>query len=119
MKLQAVRGAVQISSNSVSDISEGTQTLMQTLIQENGLQEKDIVTIQFSITSDLTAVNPATAFRQLGYDQAPLFCSQEASIEGALPRVVRVLITAYVDESVQLSPCYMNGAEKLRPDLSR
>ena len=118
MKLQAVRGAVQIASNSAGEITQGTQQMMQTLVEENQIEERRIVSVQFSITADLTAVNPATAFRQLGYEKAPLFCCQEPPIDGAMPRVVRVLLTVYVDEGVQLQPCYLNGAEKLRPDLA-
>lgn len=118
MKLQAVRGAVQIPSNCASDITAGTQSMMQTLINENQIEEQHIISVQFTVTSDLTAVNPAAAFRQLGYAQTPLFCCQEPSIDGALPRVVRVLVTAYVEDDVRLAACYLNGAEKLRPDLA-
>ncbi|MFW6274831.1 MAG: chorismate mutase [Spirochaetota bacterium] len=118
MKLQAVRGAVQIASNSAREITQGTQQMMQTLLEENQIEECRIVSVQFSITADLSAVNPATAFRQLGYEKAPLFCCQEPFIDGAMPRVVRSLVTVYVEEGVQLRPCYLNGAEKLRPDLA-
>ena len=117
MKLQAVRGAVQVASNSRSEISRDTQLMMQTLIAENQIEERHMVSVQFSITSDLTAVNPATAFRQLGFTKAPLFCCREPDIDGAMPRVVRVLVTVYSEEGVELRPCYLNGAEKLRPDL--
>ncbi len=118
MKLQAVRGAVQIASNKASEIITGTQSMMQALVEENHIEERHIVSVQFSITPDLTAVNPATAFRQLGYNKAALFCCQEPSIDGAMPRVIRVLVTAYVEEGVRLQACYLNGAEKLRPDLT-
>jgi chorismate mutase len=117
MKLQAVRGAVQIASNSRGEITRDTQLMMQTLIDENQIEERHIVSVQFSITSDLTAVNPASAFRQLGFAKAPLFCCQEPDIDNAMPRVIRVLVTVYSEEGVELRPCYLKGAEKLRPDL--
>lgn len=117
MKIQAVRGAVQIVSNNASEILRGTQSMMQTLIEGNHIEERHIVSVQFSVTSDLTAANPATAFRQLGYNKTALFCCQEPSIDGAMPRVIRVLVTAYVEEGIRLQACYINGAEKLRPDL--
>jgi len=117
MRLQSVRGAVQIKDNTKSDIEGGTQSMMQTLLNENSIEERHIVSAQFSITQDLTKLNPATAFRQLGYSKTPLFCCQEPQIEASMPRVVRVLLTVYTDEGVLLRPCYLNGAEKLRPDL--
>jgi len=117
MKLQAVRGAVQIKDNTKNDIEDGTQSMMHTLLEKNYIEERHIVSVQFSITQDLTKLNPAAAFRKLGYSKTPLFCCQEPHIEAEMPRVVRVLLTVYTEEGVLLRPCYLNGAEKLRPDL--
>jgi chorismate mutase len=117
MRLQAVRGAVQINDNTKNDIEGGTQSMMRTLLDENYIEERHIVSVQFSITQDLTKLNPAAAFRQLGYSNTPLFCCQEPQIEAALPRVIRVLLTVYTEEGILLRSCYLNGAEKLRPDL--
>ena len=47
----------------------------------------------------------------------PLFCSQEPEIKGMLKKVIRVLITGYFDEKP--IPVYANGAEVLRPDLTK
>ena len=117
MRLQAVRGAVQIKDNTENDITDGTQNLMRTLLDENYIEERHIVSVQFSVTQDLTKLNPAAAFRQLGYSKTPLFCCQEPQIEASMPLVIRVLLTVYTEEGVLLRPCYLNGAEKLRPDL--
>ncbi|MDZ7793402.1 MAG: chorismate mutase [Spirochaetia bacterium] len=117
MKLQAVRGAVQIKDNTTNAIENGTQSMMRTLLDENYIEERHIVSVQFSITQDLTKLNPAAAFRQLGYPKTPLFCCQEPHIEASMPRVIRVLLTVYTEEGVLLRPCYLHGAEKLRPDL--
>ncbi len=118
MIIQAVRGAVQILSNTKKEIENGTQELMRLIIENNQIEERHIVSVQFTITTDLTALNPATAFRKLGYEKAPLFCCQEPDIEDALPRIIRVLLTVYTAEGSQLNPYYINGAEKLRPDLA-
>src|SRR6056297_3489320 len=117
MRLQAVRGAVQIKDNTENDITDGTQNLMRTLLDENYIEERHIVSVQFSVTQDLTKLNPAAAFRQQGYSKTPLFCCQEPQIEASMPLVIRVLLTVYTEEGVLLRPCYLNGAEKLRPDL--
>jgi chorismate mutase len=75
------------------------------------------VSVLFSLTDDLTAANPATALRRIGYADTPLFCAQEAKIDGAMPRVVRVMVTWDSLEPRPALPVYLDGAESLRPDL--
>ena len=55
--------------------------------------EGQIISVLFSVTKDLTKANPATGLRAHGFSDTPLFCLQEADIEGAEPRIVRVLLT--------------------------
>lgn len=76
-----------------------------------------IVSIIFSLTADLTAANPATALRRHGYVETPLFCTQEAQVDGGMPRMLRVLLTFESLEHRRLVPIYLDGAESLRPDL--
>ena len=89
------------------------------LFSRNKIKAEDIVSLQFSITDDITVLNPATALRQgdpgLDVSQVPLFCCQEAKIEGGMKKVVRALLTAYAEEGLELHNVYLNGAEKLRP----
>ena len=70
---------------------------------------------------DITFLNSATALRRgnpgLDVSQVPLFCSQEAKIDGMMPKVIRALLTSYVDEGTERQNVYLNGAEKLRPDF--
>lgn len=69
---------------------------------------------QFSITSDITAANPATLLRSAGYASATvLFCSTEPNIDGSPHGIIRFLFY-YYGKAV---PIYLGGAEKLRPDL--
>lgn len=117
-KVDAVRGAVGVDRNSRECIVSQTEAMMRRLIEKNGWGEDDLVSVQFTVTADLTAANPATAFRRLGYERTPLFCSLEPSFEGAMQGVVRVLVTAYSEDSRGGVPVYMGGAEKLRPDLA-
>jgi len=86
------------------------------LIERNSIQESDIVSILFSVTGDLDAFNPATALRKAGLARSvPLMASAEPYVKGGLQRVMRVLVT-YYGASAPI-PVYMNGAERLRPDL--
>ena len=117
-RVRAVRGAVLIGENTAAAIEEGTAHMMRRLMETNGLKEERLVSVQFTVTGDLTAANPATAFRHLGYSRTPLFCSLEPSFDGAMKGVVRVLVTAFADGERELQPVYVQGAEKLRPDVA-
>ena len=94
---------------------------MTLIVKKNNLQAQDIVNIQYTVTSDLTALNPATALRKsdIGIDvsHVPLFCSQEPEIEGMLKKVIRVMITVYMKEGSSPVNIYTGGAEVLRPDI--
>lgn len=121
-KLIAIRGAV-CSENTKEDITENVCTLFNQIVTLNELNADDIVSVQFTLTKELTVLNPATALRlgktAIETSQLALFCSQEAYIEGGMKNVVRVLITAYAPENVKKQNVYLNGAENLRPDFSK
>jgi len=90
--------------------------LYREILIQNAIQENDIVSVLFSVTNDLTVLNPATALRKAGFAQTvPLFASAEPFIEGYLPSVIRILLTYYgKTDPIHI---YLNGAEILRPDL--
>ena len=118
-KLAAFRGAVCVE-NTKESITENVCLMCRELFSGNNIQAEDIVSLQFTITDDITVLNPATALRKgnpgLDVSAVPLFCSQEAKIEGGMPLVVRALLTAYVDGGQERHNVYLKGAEKLRPD---
>lgn len=115
-RLFALRGAVQCL-NSRDDIQDKTILLYDELLVKNKLAEEDIVSLTFSLTSDLDAANPATALRNRGRaGEAALFAVQEAQIKGSLDHVIRVLIHCYLEETSVPVHAYLNGAEVLRPD---
>lgn len=115
-RLYAVRGAV-CCANTDASLSQWVPALYRSLLEQNALVEDDIVSVIFSVTPDLTALNPATALRRAGLaGSLPLFACAEPSIDGALQGVIRVLVTFYGDSAPV--PVYMNGAEALRPDLA-
>ena len=73
------------------------------------------------MTGDLDALNPAAALRRSACGDlvkaAALFCSAEAPVQGGLPRTIRLLVTAYMEEGIQPVHVYTGGAEVLRPDF--
>jgi len=83
------------------------------------LSSDDIVSILFTLTSDLTATFPAVAARRLGLVTVPLMCASEVDVPGALPRVVRLLAHVETDlPRAEIRHVYLDGAEVLRPDLA-
>jgi len=115
-RLFALRGAVQCL-NDPEDIQKQVTAMYDELLLKNELGEEDIVSIVFSVTSDLDAKNPASALRQEGRaGEAALFVTQEARTRGGMERVIRVLIHCYLDASRKPVHVYRNGAEALRPD---
>jgi chorismate mutase len=118
MVTKAVRGATGVGENTARAVRTGVERMMGALLERNGLSEEELISVQFTITADLTALNPAAAFRAMGYDTVPLFCAQEPQIDGMMGRVIRVLVTFRADESARPVPVYIDGAERLRPDLA-
>ncbi|MCR4579758.1 MAG: chorismate mutase [Treponema sp.] len=119
--VKAIRGAITCD-NTKESITDNVCLMCNEIIQQNNLTAADIISIQFSITKDLTVLNPATALRKgnmrIDVSDIALFCTQEAYIDGGIPFVVRVLVHTYMDQFANKKNVYLNGAEKLRPDYS-
>jgi chorismate mutase len=115
-RLFALRGATQCV-NDPGDIIEQVSALYDEMLRRNGLTEGDIVSLVFSVTEDLDALNPAAALRRSGRAaDLALFALQEARVREGLERTVRALLHCYLDEGHNPSHIYRNGAEILRPD---
>ncbi|MGP1586863.1 MAG: chorismate mutase [Treponemataceae bacterium] len=115
-RLYGFRGAI-CAENTYDAIFENVRSMFEQLVFVNNLVEHDMVSIQFTVTPDITALNPATALRKAGLvKDVPLFCSQEPVFESSLKSVIRCMILAYSDNSGKA--VYLNGAQVLRPDLA-
>jgi len=116
-RLYALRGAVQCE-NTADDICCQVGLMYDEILNQNKLDEKDIVSIIFSVTNDLDAVNPSAALRKYGRasgDEA-LFSVQEPRCANSLERTIRVIIHCYLEEGAKVCHVYRNGAEVLRPE---
>jgi chorismate mutase len=115
-RLFALRGAARCL-NQAGDIRLQVRALYDELLERNGLGEDDLVSVIFSVTGDLDALNPASALRRENRAaETALFVTQEAFFPGGLERTVRVLVHCYLDEGASPRHVYRNGAEVLRPD---
>ena len=118
--IYAIRGATTVDFDSVSAIDQAVKELFFTILDENGITEDEISFVLFSQTSDLRSRNAAAAVRKAGYcSSVPLFCVQEAEINGMLDKVIRVLVQVNHPRKQDPVMVYLNRAEKLRPDLKR
>ncbi|MEO5617097.1 MAG: chorismate mutase, partial [Candidatus Eisenbacteria bacterium] len=119
LTIAAVRGAIQVAENRADLVQEATARLLRALLERNSLNPGQIVSAIFTATPDLNADFPAHAARRLGWTDVPLLGAVEIAVPGALPRVVRVLLTVSgVAAGERLVPVYLDGAAALRPDLS-
>jgi len=115
-KLFALRGATQCE-NTVKDICDKIAVLYDELLSKNKLDEKDIVSVIFSVTDDLNEVNPSCALRKTGRGgDLALFSVREAQSRGDLERTLRAIIHCYLEDGSAPHHVYQNGAEVLRPD---
>jgi len=74
----------------------------------------------FTATTDLVSEFPAYAARRLGFGEVPLLCARELEIDGAMPRVVRMLAHVETDlPRADITHVYLHGAARLRRDLTR
>lgn len=117
---RAVKGATTADANTAEDILEATAELLRTIITLNELTPEDIVSIFLSTTRDLNATFPAVAARELGLTDAPLMCTHEMDVPGALDMVVRVIMHINTAKpAAELKHVYLKRATELRPEFAR
>src|SRR5919202_3404227 len=113
MRLRALRGAITVDRNDAPSITEGTEELVRTLMERNGLSPDDLVSCIFTCTQDLDAEFPAVAARKLGLGAVPLLCAREIDVPGALPRVIRLMVHCYASDGQPAQHVYLRDAVQL------
>ena len=120
MPVRAVRGATQVAANDRDAVLEGAAELVGAVLERNGIDAADLISVIFTATPDLTAEFPAYAARAIGITDVPLLCATEIDVPGAMPRVIRLL--AHVESArprEDIRHVYLHGAAALRTDLPR
>jgi chorismate mutase len=94
------------------------EALLREMLDRNGVDHDDLVSILFTATDDLHSMFPATAARALGLGDVPLICARELDVDGGTPRCVRVMMHLTTERSRgDLRHVYLEGAKGLRDDL--
>jgi chorismate mutase len=116
--VRAIRGATQVDVDEKEHVLAVTRELVAELLEGNKLAPDDVISIVFSATRDISSVAPALAARQLGLHEPALLCLQEMHVEGAMPRLVRLL--AHVETDLprdRVQNVYQRGTDVLRIDV--
>jgi len=118
--LRGVRGAITVENNSQSDICDRVIELLTAVITENNIQTEDIGAVIFSSTPDINAAFPAVGARMMGWNEVPLFGTQELDNPNGVPRCIRVLILWNTDlPQTAIKHIYLRGATALRQDIAK
>ncbi|HOQ00025.1 MAG TPA: chorismate mutase [Acetivibrio clariflavus] len=116
--VRAIRGATTVENNDAVEILRETEKLLVEIYEKNKLKEEDIISIIFTVTSDLNATFPAVAARNLGWTSIALMCTNEISVPGSLEKCIRVLMHINTDKrNDEIKHIYLNNAKVLRPDI--
>lgn len=117
---RGVRGATTVDSDNREEILKATTQLLALMIRRNEIESVDVASAIFTVTKDLQSEFPALAARQLGWLEVPLLCGYEVSVDGSLPRCIRILLHWNTDRNQsEINHVYVRDAVKLRPDLTQ
>ncbi len=116
--VRALRGATTVDADTEEQITERVQTLVRAMLERNGIDKDDLISVIFTATDDLVSLFPAAAARGVGLGDVPLLCARELAVREATPRCIRVLMHLTTDTAPsELRHIYLEGAKGLRDDL--
>ena len=115
-----MRGATQLDEDVRDHMLARVTEMVSDVMEANGLEVDDFISVIFTATSDLHSEFPAYAARRLGFGEVPLICARELEIDGSMPRVVRMMAHVETDlPRADITHVYLHGAAALRRDLTR
>jgi chorismate mutase len=116
--VRGLRGATTVDQDTVDQVTQRSQELMQRIMERNELTEDDIISVLFTATADVRSIFPATAIREIGFGAVPLLCAAEIPVPGSMPRCIRVLLHVHTTKAKdEIHHVYLHGAQGLRDDL--
>jgi chorismate mutase len=119
-QVRAFRGATQLAEDTATQMASAVTELLREIMNQNGLEEGDLISVLFTATQDLVSDFPATGARSMGFGDVPLMCAAEIAVVGSLPRCVRVMLHARTTrERGDVKHIYLRGASVLRKDLQK
>lgn len=114
----SIRGATTIEFDTKEEIHGAVHELLLKIIEVNGINIDDIISIIFTCTDDLKAAYPAEEARNMGIIHAGLLCLCEMSVENSLRKCIRVLMMVNGDITQKdVKHIYLRNAIHLRRDI--
>ena len=120
MAVRAIRGATQLEVDDRDHLLASVEELIREILEQNDIETDKLVSMILTATPDLHSEFPALAARQLGIGDVPLLCAQEIAVDGAMPRVIRVMV--HIESELprgEIRHVYLRGAAALRRDLAQ
>jgi chorismate mutase len=118
LAVRALRGATTVDVDTAEQITERVQTLVREMLDRNGIDKDDLISVIFTATDDITSLFPAAAARGVGLGDVPLLCARELAVQDGMPRCIRVLMHLTTTRArADLRHVYLEGAKGLRDDL--
>lgn len=119
-KVRAIRGATTVEVNTKEAMSDAVTELLTDIETRNQLDHENVISVIFTVTTDLDAVFPAAIARERPHwTNIPLLDIQQMQVRGSLEKCIRVLIYVNTNKpQTQMYHSYLRKAENLRPDLS-
>lgn len=118
--LRGVRGAITVEQNDHGTICESVVELLTEIVAANKIETEDMGAVIFSSTPDLNAAFPALGARKMGWNEVPLFGTQEIDNPYGLPRCIRVLILWNTElPQSAIKHIYLRDAVALRQDIKK
>lgn len=122
MPVRAVRGAVQLERDERGHTDERVALPLSTILERDSLGADDLISVWFTATPDPHSDFPAAAARGIGTGivDVPLIRAQQLDIEGAMPRVVRILAPIESDlPRSEIAHVHLGAATALRKDIAQ
>lgn len=115
MITKGIRGAITVEENSAEAIRLGTLKLLDEIVEKNNIDKTMISHVIFTLTQDLTAAFPAKFARlERDWTDVAMLCFNEAQIEGAIEKCIRILIVLNCEDYFVPQYVYLKGASNLR-----
>lgn len=117
IRVRGARGAIVVPRDTRDVVFDATERLLGAMLERNGVEQEDIVSVMFTATEDLRSAFPAEAARRMGLGSVPLLCTRELDVQDAMRRVVRILMHFHTAlGQSEITHVYLDGAESLRDD---
>jgi len=91
-RVRAIRGATTLDADTADELDTRVKELVGAMLERNGLEPDDLISIIFTATPDVRSAFPATSARLMGLDGVPVMGAQELDVDGGMTHCIRVMM---------------------------